>query len=224
MDEPMSGGVERKSPWRQAALGGLQRVVPKHRLFVRGSEKSRSVYLTFDDGPDPVRTTQVLDVLQKYSVQATFFVVGQQAAAHRNLLRRVAEMGHAIGGHTYYHHRPEQVNARQLMSEIHETDAVLRETLGITSPWFRPPFGKLTVGKLWRLWADRRTIVLWNRDPRDYRASTAREVIDWVQQNPISGGDVLLFHDTAPHTAAALDEIVPYLRKAGLDFAALGEN
>lgn len=215
----MSSGVERKNPWRQTVLNGLQLVVPKHRLFVRGNENSKNVYLTFDDGPDPARTTHVLDVLQKHSALATFFVVGQQAATHRDMLRRTAESGHTIGGHTYYHHRPEQVDGRQLMSEIHKTDAVFRDTLGISSPWFRPPFGKLTFGKLWRLWADRRTIVLWNQDPRDYRATSAKEIIDWFQQNPISGGDVLLLHDTAPHTAAALDEIVPYIRSKDLEFA-----
>jgi peptidoglycan/xylan/chitin deacetylase (PgdA/CDA1 family) len=211
-----------KSRLRQGVLRGLQLTVPKRCLLVRGDVKSSTVHLTFDDGPDPETTPRILDVLRRHGVQATFFVIGRQVAAHAHVVRRMVAEGHAVGGHTYLHRAPRQVSGWQLMDELRQTDALLQPILDGRSRLFRPPFGKLTASKLWRLWADRRTIVLWNRDPKDFAASSPEQLEAWFREQPLAGGDIVLLHDTSVVTADVLDHVVRDALQAGLSFAPLG--
>jgi peptidoglycan-N-acetylglucosamine deacetylase len=94
--------------------------------------------------------------------------------------------------------------------------------LGRGSPLFRPPFSKLTVGKLWQLWADRRTVVLWNRDPRDFAAPSAEHLAAWFREHPLAGGDIVLLHDTSACTAEVLEEVISRTLQSGLTLAPLG--
>ena len=213
--------VAQKNRWRQWVLQGLRRTIPSRRLLVRGPAKAPTVYLTFDDGPDPDTTPRMLEILRRHAVRATFFVVGEKAAAHPELLRRVADEGHAIGGHTYFHRAPDAVNGQQLLDEVRRTDTLFQQILGRPSRLFRPPFGKLTLGKLWRLWAARRTIVLWNKDPKDFAASSAEQLADWFRNAPLAAGDIVLLHDTSAVTAEVLEEVILRTRRAGLSFAPL---
>jgi len=213
--------VFRKDRLRQAVLLALRLVVPRSLLLVHGDKNSRVVHLTFDDGPSPETTPRILDVLRRQGVRATFFVVGRQAAAHPELIRRMADEGHAIGGHTYAHHLPGQVNSRQLLDEVRRTDALLQQILGRGSRLFRPPFGKLTLGKLWRLWADSRSIVLWNNDPRDFAAASPDELAASFREHSLAGGDVVLLHDTSAVTVACLEELILQTLRSGLTFAPL---
>ncbi|MCY2989949.1 MAG: polysaccharide deacetylase family protein [Planctomycetota bacterium] len=213
--------VARKNRLRQWVLWGLRLTISSRRLLVRGPANSRIVYLTFDDGPDPETTPRILDVLRRHSVQSTFFVVGEKAAAHPDLVRRLADEGHAVGGHTFFHLDPNQVNGRQLIEEVRATEDLLQKILGRGSRLFRPPFGKLTLGKLWRLWAEQRTIVLWNKDPKDFAASSTEQLAAWFRNDPLAGGDIVLLHDTSAVTAEALEEVISHTRRSGLAFAPL---
>jgi len=97
---------------------------------------------------------------------------------HPEVVRRIAAEGHAIGHHTYFHEEPKSVSSRQLMEEVGRTDALFKEILGERSRIFRPPWGKLTVGKLMRLWRAGQQVVLWNLDPKDSDRESAEEVRD----------------------------------------------
>ena len=97
---------------------------------------------------------------------------------------------------------PEQTSPRQLRSEVAETRAVLTGILGKTSNLFRPPQGKLTAAKLWGLWRQHQTVVLWNRSPSDGAGMPTADLRRWFVDNPLHGGDVVLLHDDQPNTVA----------------------
>ena len=88
---------------------------------------------------------------------------------------------------------------------------------------FRPPHGKLTISKLWRLWRARQTVVLWNVDPKDYRCDSPEEVRQWFQARPLRGGDLILLHDNVPHAIEVIPDLAEQARASGLSYATLSD-
>src|SRR5437016_5141960 len=168
--------VNRRSPMRQLFRHVLAATLPRRRYLVSGPADSRSVCLTFDDGPHPEHTPRLLDVLRKLEVRASFFVVGREAEHYPDLVRRLADEGHVVGHHSYHHAAPAATSASQLLKEVRQTRDILTRLLGRTSDFFRPPQGKLTLAKLWKLWRAAQTLVLWNVDPRDYARNSPGEL------------------------------------------------
>jgi peptidoglycan/xylan/chitin deacetylase (PgdA/CDA1 family) len=189
--------------------------IPRRLFLVSGPAHARAVCLTFDDGPHPEHTPRLLDRLAALEVVATFFVVGERAARHPDLVRRVVAEGHALGHHSWSHGDPEVTSAQALADEARRTEALLASLTGQRPRLFRPPHGKLTAAKAARLWARRQTIVLWNRDPKDFAGAPLGA---WVRAAGLSGGDVVLLHDVHPYAANALDELVDDVRGRGLRF------
>lgn len=201
---------------RQLLRNTLTAVLPKDRWLVRGERHAPNdppaFSLTFDDGPHPEHTPPLLDALDRWRITATFFVVGERAELHPQLMQRIVDAGHTLGNHTYTHGEPRDVSAETLLAEIAQTDHVLSAWLDAQSRWIRPPKGELTWAKLRGLWRTGRTIALWNVDPRDYRMTTLNQGIAWAQSYRPRHGDIVLLHDRFP-TAAP---IVNALGEAGL--------
>jgi peptidoglycan/xylan/chitin deacetylase (PgdA/CDA1 family) len=208
---------------RQLLKRTLSLLLPRRRFLVQGSATTKAVCLTFDDGPHPEHTPRLLDVLKEHDVRATFFVVGEQAERHPELVRRIAEEGHAVGNHTFHHAAPGSTPAPQLLAEVERTDRLLSGLTGVRSFPFRPPQGKLTAAKLWRLWGTGRSVVLWNVDPKDYAADSTEEVRDWFGRRPLRAGDVVLLHDRVPHAVNVVPELVAAARGQGLTFQTVPE-
>jgi peptidoglycan/xylan/chitin deacetylase (PgdA/CDA1 family) len=183
-----------------------------------GPAASRSIALTFDDGPHPTHTPAVLDRLRALGVRATFFVVGSRAEAHPSLVARIAAEGHEIGHHSYAHTAPPETSARTLVDEARRTSALLERIVGRRPVLFRPPHGKLSPGKLLGLWALGQTIVLWNRDPKDFACTSDEPIRQWFEGAPLAGGDIVLLHDVHPNIAPALDVVVARAAGLGLGF------
>src|SRR5262249_58823644 len=160
-----SAGEARPSPLGQLVRAGMAGAVPGRLFMTSGPATSRSVALTFDDGPDPEHTPAVLDRLRDLGVRATFCVIGRRAEAHPDLVARIAEEGHEIGHHSWAHTPPPETSALALVSEARKTSGLLERLLGWRPHLYRPPYGKLTPGKLVGMWALGQTVVLWNRDP-----------------------------------------------------------
>ncbi len=157
------------------------------------------------------------------NVTATFFVIGERAARYPELVRRMAAEGHLIGHHSYTHSDPARTSAAQLIGEVQRSGALLTDILGGPPRWFRPPHGKLTASKLWRLYRSGQTVVLWNADPKDYACPTAADLRRWFQQRPLQGGDLVLMHDTYPHASEVVPELVADCRARGLTFATIDQ-
>jgi len=192
--------------------------LPRRLFMTSGPAASRELALTFDDGPHPTHTPAVLDRLRELGVRATFFVVGAKVDAHPDLVRRIAAEGHEVGHHSYAHTPPNETSARTLVDEARRTSALLERLLGKRPRLYRPPHGKLTPRKLLGLWAVGQTIVLWNRDPKDFACGAVEPIRRWFDTEPLAGGDIVLLHDVHPHVAPALASIVDRAARLGLGF------
>ena len=205
------------------ALGGVLTVAPAAwaasaftvEQFPGAPADGRVVALTFDDGPDPTWTPQVLDVLASRGVTATFFMVGRSAAAHPDLVRRVAAAGHAIGGHTWDH--ADLTRTRDFDGQVDRANDLLASLTGRPVTCVRPPYGASNASVVQRL-ADRGlTTALWSVDPQDFRRPGAAT----IAQRALAGlrpGAVILIHDGGgdrSQTVAALPQIIDGVRAAG---------
>ncbi|MBL8798965.1 MAG: glycosyltransferase [Planctomycetia bacterium] len=209
--------------WRQGVRRALQAVLPRRLMLFRGPRTSSGVCLTFDDGPHPEHTPRLLDVLKEHNLRATFFVIGERAARHPEIIRRMAAEGHVIGNHTYRHLPPDEVTAPALLDEVGTCRELLGGLLGKPPDWFRPPHGKVTAAKLWALWRANQTVVLWNQDPRDFACADAATLQRWFDARPLRGGDVVLLHDDRPHAAAVVPALARAVRGRQLEFTTIAE-
>jgi peptidoglycan/xylan/chitin deacetylase (PgdA/CDA1 family) len=169
-----------------------------------------------------------LDALADAGAVATFFLIGERAARFPALVQRIAAEGHELGHHSYRHLDPRRVSARTLRDELQATSRAFAAAGLAESQLVRPPNGKLTLSKLLRLWAGGFSVVLWNRDPRDYKVRSADELVGWFDQHPVNAGDIVLLHDTQPRTAESLPRVIKSIQQAGFTLStvshALGQT
>lgn len=151
--------------------------------------KRRSVYLTFDDGPIPEVTPWVLDVLDKYGVKATFFLVGDNVRRHPELLQEILRRGHSVGNHTMNHMQSMKVTTRTYLRNV----AMANKLIG--SPLFRPPHGLMRWGTA-RLLKNHFTLIMYDLVTRDYsKQLTGEQVLDNVKRYA-RNGSIIVFHDS----------------------------
>lgn len=220
---PRSELAARGSLLRQGIRGALAATLPRRLFLVSGPARSGLVCLTFDDGPDPRHTPRLLDVLAEHGVAATFFVIGRNAERHPELIDRIAREGHLLGNHSYSHGEPTGTSARELLEEVKRTGDLLLELTGRTTTLVRPPHGKVTAAKFISLWRAGQTIVLWNRDPKDFARESPVGLRDWFCDHWLSGGDLVLLHDNHPHAAEILPEVIHEARRRGLEFGTVDD-
>lgn len=212
---------QRPDAKRQLAKAVMAGVLPRRLFVTSGSPREQVVYLTFDDGPEPEHTPHLLDVLREHDVPATFFLIGERAAAHTSLVKRMAAEGHAIGHHSYLHDRPEAVSPETLADEVHRSRSVLSDVLGYRPTLFRPPYGRVSPAKLARLWCAGQCVVLWNVDSNDFSCASAGEVRALFRKQPLEAGDIVLMHDNHPYAGDFLPELIETTRASGLRFDSL---
>lgn len=185
--------------------------------------KQKAIALTFDDGPWPETTVQILDILNKNDIKATFFWVGRYLKAFPELGKRVAVAGHAIGNHTW-NHKYVKYSQDAAAKEIDRTSSLIEEVTGIDVSMFRPPGGILTNGLAAYAQQKKYTVVMWSADSLDWRNSM-QSLKDNVLRQASSGG-IVLMHDGGGNrskTVEALPNIIAELRKQGYKFVTVPE-
>ena len=192
------------NPLKQLVKHGLGCLLPSSRYVLNGPRQARDIALTFDDGPHPTETAQVLDLLQELGIRGTFFVVGQRAAESPELIERIVAEGHTLGHHSWSHSEPRDTSAAQLAAEILRTQELLRGIVGFAPQLFRPPKGMLTFRKMQMLWQLNQRVVLWNVDPRDYAVVPPENLDVWSEAYHPTAGDLVLFHDIHAHCRRAI--------------------
>ena len=187
------------------------------------SSKQKAIALTFDDGPWPETTLQILDILNKNDIKATFFWVGRYLNAFPELGKKVAVAGHAIGNHTW-NHQYFKYSEDAAAKEIDRTSSLIEEVTGIDVTMFRPPGGILTNGLAAYAQKKKYTVVMWSVDSLDWRNSM-QSLKDNVLRQASSGG-IVLMHDGGGNrskTVEALPNIIAELRKQGYKFVTVPE-
>ena len=159
--------------------------------LVTPDDEGAVVYLTFDDGPHPVHTPQVLDVLARYGARATFFVVGSLAQAYPNIIQRIAAEGHTIANHTWNHEDLAGLSRAAFDETVGRTQAILAD---LATPCLRPPYG--SVDAFTREWASSHglSLMTWDVSPKDWLRPPAAEIADYIVRWA-RAGLVVLLHD-----------------------------
>lgn len=189
-------------------------------------EGKKVIALTFDDGPWPQTTENILATLAKEDVKATFFVIGQPLKSFPEISKKVVAAGHEMANHTVHHwyHRMDAVVAQR---EIEDTNKMLLENLNVKTSYFRPPGGVLTNGLVAYSLQRNDTVLMWSADSGDSnpRRPSAESIIKTVVSQATPGGIVLMHDGGGNHenTAKALPEIIRQLRAQGYSFATITE-
>ncbi|HEY1081001.1 MAG TPA: polysaccharide deacetylase family protein [Prosthecobacter sp.] len=217
--------------WTTFAVIGYGSILPQSRLFgphvthLSAAQANRGeVWITLDDGPDPVTTPQLLDILDRYQAKAGFFLIGQKAAKHPQLVREIASRGHLIGNHSQTHPSSHFwiLRPARMWQEVAGCQQTLKDILGTAPAWFRPPVGHHNLFLSSPLRALGLTMAIWNcrgfdgvlKDP----AAVLRRIAGGLQ-----AGAIVLLHDGPPASAEILEGTLKMLRERGLK-AALPES
>jgi peptidoglycan/xylan/chitin deacetylase (PgdA/CDA1 family) len=182
------------------------------------------LHLTFDDGPIPEVTPQVLAELKKWNAKATFFCIGKNVEANPEIFRQLHNEGHTVGNHTYEHLNGWKARDEVYFENIEKCAAVLNPKSEIRNPkFFRPPYGKLTPHQYKRIKAAYR-IVMWDVLSYDFDLGIPKEkVLDNVLQNA-EAGSVIVFHDSLKakdKMLFALPKVLEHFSLQGYKFEAL---
>ncbi|MGX4600654.1 polysaccharide deacetylase family protein [Faecalimicrobium sp. JNUCC 81] len=200
--------------------------VKDEEVFVRnGSRDKKLIALTFDDGPHPKETNQVLDVLKKYDVKATFFIAGKHANWYTDPLIRANKEGHEIGNHTFSHPDISNLSSSQIEEEILKCEETLMKHIGKKTTLFRPPFGSYNEKSLSEIAKKLGyKIVLWTTvDAKDWKNPPPSQISDTIVNN-VKNGDIVLLHDYATdNTVEALDLLIPKMIEKGFKFVTVSE-
>ena len=194
-------------------------------VYYHVATTEKVIALTFDDGPHPRFTDEILNILKEENVRATFFAIGSNVEAYPDVMRRVIAANHEIGNHTYGHPLIQTVTDFQLEEEIEKTDAILRDIGYQGNGLFRPPQGKCSNGMPALLERTNKTAILWNIDTRDWAHRPSEEIVREIE-NQVCGGDIILFHDYVSGestTIPALKKLIPLLKERGYQFVTVSE-
>jgi peptidoglycan/xylan/chitin deacetylase (PgdA/CDA1 family) len=203
--------------WTIISIGSFRVDSQFHFYVTCKGTKKKGVVLSFDDGPNPEVTPALLDLLKKYDIKALFFLIGKNAEAHPELVKRIVDEGHVIGNHTFSHsYYFDFWFPKKMSKDIDRCTQLLRTLTGKRTFWFRPPYGvtnpmmKKALGKSWLApigWSVRSldTVI------RD-RTKLMKRISKAVP------GDIILLHDNRPDCPQIVEELIHYLTAKNIPF------
>lgn len=184
----------------------------------------KELFLTFDDGPHPVATPFVLDMLKSFGARATFFCIGKNVEAYPEIYRRILDEGHAVGNHTYQHLNGWKTSTDLYMADISKAARVISSSL------FRPPYGRITrqqAGQLKQLLlqtgenSKKNRVIMWDVLSADFDIKlTADTCASHVIRHAVPGS-VVVFHDSEkalPRLSGALPKVLKSFSERGFSF------
>ncbi len=179
-----------------------------------------NVLLSFDDGPDPVNTPLVLDILKKHNVTALFFLIGKKVKGNEALIRRIHEEGHLLGSHSYSHDPTMGFWSRErTTSDIADGHAELLKIIPQAGNLYRPPFGVTNPAIAYAIKTCGFQSVGWTVRSFDTIRKEPAKMLNSFKRS-IKGSDIVLMHDTQPHTLSILDTLIVELKKRKLTLKA----
>jgi peptidoglycan/xylan/chitin deacetylase (PgdA/CDA1 family) len=190
-------------------------------LHWRIPELHNTLYLTFDDGPIPEVTEEVLDILSQYNATGTFFCIGDNVEKYPGVFNQIVERGHTIGNHTFHHVSGWKTSTVDYKREIDQADIVIQEQSGIKPQLFRPPYGRITRNQIK---AVSHKIIMWDVLTFDYNPSYSPEKCLQGTLKATRPGSIVVFHDSvkaSKNVLYALPRFLAEYASKGYAFKAL---
>jgi peptidoglycan/xylan/chitin deacetylase (PgdA/CDA1 family) len=189
----------------------------------QGNPHLPEIALTFDDGPDPFYTPQILAILEHYKIKATFFCIGWKVENYPDLVRQEQKAGNVVGNHTWSHPYLSRLSDPEIVSQLTSTSDAIYKVIGVRPTFFRPPFGDFNGAVLTRVYHLGMITVLWNDSPADW----LRQGVDVILNRTLTragDGAIILLHDGGgdrSQTVAALPFIIEGLQQRGFQLVTL---
>ncbi len=210
---------------------GLERFgfLLSNRVFWQANTRKKIISFTFDDGPHPIFTSQILDILETHGVHATFFLIGSNVASHQELTKQIVDAGHQIGNHTFTHPALTKLKDPEIKSEISKTHDAIYTACGVTTSLIRPPYG-LFNGRILDIFeSTNHKTIIGDVYPRDTTLPGIEKIAARVVRR-INNGSVIILHDgitvkgmDRSQTVESLKKLIPTLQERGFRFASLPE-
>ncbi len=181
------------------------------------------IAMTFDDGPNATLTPKLLDLLAAHHIKATFFVVGQNAADHPEILKRAAREGHEIANHSWSHPNLAKMSDEAVRRELQKTDDAIKAAIGTRPIFLRPPYGSITARQ--KNWIHNEfgyRIIIWDVDPLDWKRPGPSVVTHRIVSET-RPGSIILSHDIHPGTIEAMPATFDQLEAKGFKFVTVSE-
>ena len=194
----------------------IKKLLGKNLVWEMNKE-GKTIYLTFDDGPEPEVTPWVLETLRKYNAKATFFCLGKNAENHPAIVETIIRSGHTVGNHTYCHLKGWKTDTSLYIADIEKCDSILK------TPFFRPPYGKIKPSQL-RLLKGKYKVIMWTLLTCDFDASLDKDKCLDVVLKKTKSGSIIIFHDSLKAREKlqyVLPRLLEHFSKEGYDFLPL---
>jgi len=218
---PQAGRAQTLAP----TLAAMPRLTRDHGVITLNQVRTErpEVALTFDDGPHPVHTPALLDILAARRARATFYVIGSLVQRYPDLTRRIVAEGHELGNHTWTHPTLSQLGDAGVLREIDRTQEAIWRTVGHVPVTMRPPYGAFSTRQSRMLQGQRNLpTVIWSVDPQDWRRPGSHVVAQRMVQGARPGA-IILAHDIHGPTVRAIPEALDGLQARGLACVTLSE-
>ena len=199
----------------------------EEEVYYRFETEEPLICLTFDDGPDKTQTYRVLNILDKYKIKATFFVLGQEIENQTEVLKDIYNKGHDIGNHFYKHENIYKTDEKDIRNSIEKTNDLIEKCIGYRPTILRPPYGFVN-DSLKKISKDlNMKIIIWtaDKDSKDWAMTKDYIICKNLLKSP-KNGDIFLFHDSNvkfKNTLSSLDNIILALQKKGYKFVTISE-
>ena len=198
-----------------------EEIIPVEHLVLPEEKKTekKRIALTFDDGPHPIYTPQMLELLKEEQVPATFFLLGENVELYGDVVKEIAKEGHLIGNHTYHHVQVTTLSLDEACKEIQETSDLIEELTGTGTEYVRPPFGTWNEELEERL---NMISVMWSIDTKDWTTQN----VDWIVRETVKHAedhDIILMHDSYQSTVEAVKRVIEQLEAEGFEFVTVDE-
>lgn len=185
-------------------------------------ETEKKIAITFDDGPS-LFTLEVLELLKKYDVKATFFCIGKNIEAHPEIVKKIIEEGHLLGNHSYSHSKFfDFYNADKITDELRKTDQLLEKYTSKKINFFRPPYGVTTPSIRRALKITGHKVIGWNIRSLDGGTKNQNLIFNRIIKR-VSPGGIVLLHDTAPHSVLVLEQFLQFLQQNNYEVVSIEE-
>ena len=197
----------------------------ERQIYCHAPNGENCIALTFDDGPHPAYTEEILQILEEYGVKATFFAIGENVQQYPDVFETILEKGHEVGNHTFSHPHLQHENGERLTRELEQTESLLASKGALGTKLFRPPEGVCSDAVCKAARGLGYAIILWTVDTRDWCHTSSSQIAQTVMGS-VKSGDIILFHDyvTKPSpTPEALRIMIPQLLEKGYRFVTVSE-